>query len=483
MRHQITLLPQQVNIEADHGGNLLQVLRCAGVRMDAPCGGNGRCGKCRVLVDGAEQLACQTTVCQDMTVTLPQELPMKILAQGAYDPAANGKGYALAFDIGTTTLAGFLMFDGRQIGQVSRPNPQAAFGADVVSRIQGALKGHMDRLTGLIREALTEITLELCQEAAIAAEEIKTVCIVGNPAMQQIFLGILPDNLAKIPFSPILTQGETRAARDYLPCCKKAKLLIVPNISGFVGADTVACVLATKLDQEEVLTLLVDIGTNGEMVLGNRHRMVACSTAAGPALEGANISCGMTARPGAIDHVWLEDEKFQWSVIGGGQATGICGSGLVDAVAAALDAGMLNQRGKILTESGVIPLAGDLFLTQEDIRQVQLAKGAIAAGIRLMAAHLSVPLEEIRQVYLAGAFGSFLRKASACRIGLLPPVLEEKIQAVGNGAGSGAQWIAADEGMLARAQQIREQTEHLDLATLPRFPREFAKMMMFEVEG
>ena len=483
MRHQITLLPQQVNMEADHGANLLQVLRSAGVLMDAPCGGNGRCGKCRVLVDGVEKLACQTPVCQDMTVTLPQRQPMEILTQGVEYPNPNSKGYALAFDIGTTTLAGFLLFGGRQIGQISRPNPQAAYGADVVSRIQGALKGDMDRLTGLIREAVTEMALALCRTANMTAVEITTVCVVGNPAMQQIFLGILPENLAKIPFAPVLTQGAVWAAKEYLPCCENAKLLIVPNISGFVGADTLACILATKLYQENSLTLLVDIGTNGEMVLGDRHQMVACSTAAGPALEGGNISCGMPARPGAIDHVWLEKGKFQWSVIGGGQALGICGSGLVDTVAAALDAGMLNKRGKILIENGIIPLADGIFLTQDDIRQVQLAKGAIAAGIRLMAAHLGVSLEEIRQVYLAGAFGSFLRKASACRIGLLPPVLEDKIQVVGNGAGSGAQWIAADESMLARAQQIREQTEHLDLATHPRFPREFAKMMMFEMEG
>ena len=190
----------------------------------------------------------------------------------------------------------------------------------------------------------------------------------------------------------------------------------------------------------------------------------------------------MTARPGAIHRVWLEDGRLQCRVIGGGEAIGICGSGLVDAVAAALDAGMLNKRGKIITESGVIALTDDLILTQEDIRQVQLAKGAIAAGIELMADHLGVALEDIERVYLAGAFGSFLDKTSACRIGLLPPILEEKVRAVGNAAGSGAKQMVSDEKGLERAQKVVAQTEHLDPAAHPRFPRMFAKKMMFEAE-
>ena len=483
MGHQIRVLPQQLNIDAGHGANLMQALRSAGLAVDAPCGGEGRCGKCRVLVDGVEQLACRTAVLGDMTVTLPDRQAMEILTQGPEVAETGKNGYALAFDLGTTTLAGFLLKDGREVAQDSRPNPQSTFGADVVSRIQRALKGDMDRLTDAIRDAVTEMTLALFAKAGISPGKIGKVCVVGNPAMQQFFLGIEPENLARVPYSPVLTQGEVRKAKTCLPCCENAELLIVPNISGFVGADTVACVLATGLDRAEKLSLLVDIGTNGEMVLGSRHRMAACSTAAGPALEGANISCGMTARPGAIDHAWLENGRLRCSVIGGGAASGICGSGLVDAVAAALEAGFLNKRGKILTENGVIPLPDGLFLTQEDIRQVQLAKGAIAAGIELMAQRLGVALKEIERVYLAGAFGSFLNKASACRMGLLPPALEEKIQAVGNAAGSGAKWIVLDENGLGRAQEVANGTEHLDLAAHHAFPRTFAKKMMFEMDG
>ena len=487
MGHQIKVLPQQLNIEVPAGANLLDCLRRAGLGPDAPCGGESRCGKCRVLVDGVEQLACRTVVHRDMTVILPEAQAMQVLTDGPELPQAKtaAGGYALAFDLGTTTLAGFLLdgSDRRELARESRPNPQAAFGADVVSRIQQALKGQMAELTGCVRQAVTEMALDLCTKAGIDPKNVTTLCVVGNPAMQQLFMGILPENLARIPFAPALTRAQIQNAALYLPCCENAQLLVVPNVSGFVGADTLACVLATGLDQAEKLTLLVDIGTNGEMVLGNRQRMVACSTAAGPALEGANISCGMTARPGAIDHIWLENGQFRCSVIGGRKAVGICGSGLIDAVAAALDADLLNKRGKILTQSGVIDLTDDLHLTQEDIRQAQLAKGAIAAGIELMARHLGVATEDIQTVYLAGAFGSFLSKTSACRMGLLPPALEEKTRAVGNAAGSGAKYLALDQSGLSRAQEVAERIKHLDLAAHPNFPRTFAKMMMFETDG
>mgnify|MGYP003295702385 CR=1 FL=1 len=256
---------------------------------------------------------------------------------------------------------------------------------------------------------------------------------------------------------------------------KNAELLIVPDISAFVGADTVACVLATNLDTREDLTLLVDIGTNGEMVLGNGEKTVACSTAAGPALEGANITFGMAARPGAIDRVFPDGSI---RVIGGGKAEGICGSGLIDAVAVALAQGKLNSRGKIL-QGDRISLTEEIYLTQEDIRQVQLAKGAINAGIGLLCAHIGVKTADIKQVCLAGAFGSFMDPASACLIGLLPAELEGKITAVGNSTGSGAVMLAREENQLARAEAVAKNTYHLDLAAHKNFPKAFAKGMGF----
>lgn len=484
MPYRITVLPGKQNMDASGDEKLLEALRKAGFAVDAPCGGMGKCGKCRVLVDGKEALACRTVVDRDMTVEIPAAAGQNILTdsiaqQDAPTPSANG--YLLAFDIGTTTVVGYLLDGntGRELAAESRRNPQAAYGADVISRIQHALKGQLDVLTGSIRGCAEEITLALCERAKIKPAEIRIVSLVGNPAMQQLFLGISPENLARIPFAPVLTQVQTVPAKEYLPLWENAALLIVPDISGFVGADTVACVLATGLDTKDEATLLVDIGTNGEMVLGNQRRMVACSAAAGPALEGANIQFGMRGQAGAIDHVWIENGRFRCSVIGGGEAVGICGSGLIDAVAAALDAGLINTRGRIQIEERILHLTDTVFLTQEDIRQVQLAKGAIAAGIERMAAHLGISLTDIDKVYLAGAFGTFMNAASACRIGLLPAELRGKITAIGNGAGSGAKKLARSPQALAKAQQLASRIEFLELAAAPGFQRTFAQNMRF----
>lgn len=484
MPFQITVLPQQQHITAPAGANLLDTLRSAGLAPDAPCGGTGACGKCRVRVGGREILACQTTVAGDMTVTLPVQTQRRILTDGIAPqrPAAQIRnGPLLAFDIGTTTVVGYLLdgASGQTLACESRANPQAAFGADVISRIQHALKGEQQTLTACIRRCVTEIAGSLCGRAQVDAAAIQAISVVGNPAMQQLFLGLPLDNLAQIPFRPALTRAEIVAAGACLPRCPQAKLLIVPDISGFVGADTLACVLATGLDQAEEMTLLVDIGTNGEMVLGNRRRMAACSTAAGPALEGAQIQCGMNGCTGAIDHVWIENGSIRYSVIGGADAAGICGSGLIDAAAAALDSGLINSRGRIQNEARTIRLTDRVVLTQADIRELQTAKGAIMAGIRLLAAHLGVSLAQIRKVYLAGAFGTFLNPESACRIGLLPPELQDRIEAVGNAAGSGARLLARDAQALAASEQLVARIEYLDLATLPDFPRCFAESMRF----
>lgn len=473
MFYRITVGEKEICVQA--GQTLLSALRQAGLAVDAPCGGEGRCGKCKVFVDGKEVLACQTVVDRDMTVTLPQKAAQNILTAGIQGPLDTGTGMALAFDIGTTTVVGYLLNGGEELAYVGRGNPQTAFGADVVTRIRLATQGKLDA-TG-IRDCLEQMTVQLCKKAAVLPENIKTVCVVGNPAMQQLFLGLPLENLAKVPFAPVLTEARTVPAGEILPIWKNAQLQIVPNIAGFVGADTVAGILATGMDTSEKLSLLVDIGTNGEMVLGSCHKMLACSTAAGPALEGALIRFGMRGQAGAIDRVRLENGKPVCSVIGNGEAVGICGSGLIDAVAVALELGLVNERGKVLTADGLVHLTEKIHLTQEDIRQVQLAKGAIAAGIHLLAHSVGVALEDIETVYLAGAFGTYMDPVSACRIGLLPRKLEGRTVAVGNAAGSGTKLMAC--GGLQRARQAVEKTAALELSSLPAFPRCFAKNMRF----
>lgn len=477
MPFQITVMPEKQNIEASEGESLLAVLRDAGYFPDAPCGGNGTCGKCKVLVDGREALACRTTVDRDMTVRLPRAQEDFALTDGIHTELASAGGITLAIDIGTTTIAAYHMENGRVLAAGSRKNPQAAFGADVVSRIRHAQNGRREALTAAIRGCVEELADSLMQARAHPVPD--RVCIVGNPAMQQLFMGMPVENLAKPPFSPLLTNAEILRGGSVIPRWESAELLIVPNISGYLGADTVACILAAGMDKADRLTLLVDIGTNGEMVLGNKDRLVACATAAGPALEGAGIRFGMQAVPGAIDRV---DRDFGCHVIGDGKPEGICGSGLLDAAAAGLDKGLINERGRILTEDHTLPLADGIFLTQEDIRQFQLAKGAIAAGIRLMANHLSVSLEDVETVYLAGAFGTFLDPRSACRTGLIPAQLEDRITAIGNAAGSGARQMACNLDAFFHADKIAAATQLLDLAVTPGWAKCFAQSMRFDTQ-
>ena len=472
-------------ITAAEGANLLEVLKKHGIYPDAPCGGSGVCGKCTVNVNGNDVLACRTTVDQNITVTLPDPAALSILQDPAFVPQVVDPvqpGHLLAFDIGTTSLVCALLDEknGAELASDSVQNPQVTFGADVLTRIQAALQGGLPQLTTVLRQAMTELIQSVCSSANVLPESIGTVCVVGNPAMQQFFLGIQPDNLVKIPFAPALTQANTVSCREFLPLCSQAQLLIVPNIAGYVGADTLACLLSTKLYQQEELTLLVDIGTNGELVLGNKHRMLTCATAAGPALEGAAIHFGMRAAPGAIDHVWLDHGKIHCSVIADQTAIGICGSGLVDAVAVGLQLGLINKRGKLLTADGLLHLTEDIYLTQEDIRQVQLAKGAIGAGVQLLAAHLGIEIEDIQTVQLAGAFGSFINPEAACRIGLLPKKLQQRITVVGNAAARGAKLLALDKALLPLSQRLAEKAEFLELSTLRAFPKTFAKAMAFQ---
>ena len=481
----ITILPQGLTQEVAAGTNLHHALQQMGCFVDAPCGGRGKCGKCTVLVNGVPMPACRTAINEDMAVQLPQTRNMQTV-DGLDGSVTVGKtGFALAFDIGTTTVAGWLL-DGRSgavLASESRLNPQASFGADVISRIQAALSGSMDDLQRGIRDSLIEMTGHLCAQAQIGPERIEVVAVVGNCCMQQLFLGILPENLARIPYAPVLTRAEVIPAVTCLPLCTNAHMLVVPDIGGFVGADTVGCVLATQMQEQEQITLLVDIGTNGEMVLGDRHRMIACSTAAGPALEGANIRFGMRAVAGAIDHVWLQEGALRCSVIGGGPARGICGSGLIDAVAVGLQLGRLNKRGRICNEERVLHLTQDVYLTQDDIRQVQLAKGAIHAGILLMCRKLGITITDIKQVLLAGAFGSFMDPANACLMGLLPRECAGRITAVGNAAGTGAKMLACDPSLLQQAQALTQHIEFLELGSLPEFAKAFALSMNFREGG
>jgi len=482
----VTFLDRGKPIQVESDCTVLCAAQQLGLELAAPCGGNGTCGKCRVKIDGKEVLACRTQVTGDMTVQLPGRTETNILTFGqttdlVVDPIQ--PGYLLAFDIGTTTVVCYLLSpDGRELAVESMLNPQASYGADVISRIQCALTGAEDSLTQAIRGGMSQLIAKCCDTAGIGASEIAVISVVGNPCMQQLFLGISPANLATVPFEPVLISAATEPAETVFPECGNAVLLTVPDISGYVGADTVACVLASKLYEAEQTTLMVDIGTNGEMVLSHKGWMAACSTAAGPALEGANITCGMRGSIGAIDHVWVENGQFRCSVIGNTEPAGICGSGIIDAIAVALEQKLVNQRGRIQTTGErdgqrILVLSDSVYLTQTDIRQIQMAKGAIAAGIHLLCAHLGITPAEIQNVILAGAFGSFLNPENACRIELLPKELSGRITVAGNLAGVGAKMMAMSQAQFALAEELCKRIAFLELADLPAFEKTFAQYM------
>lgn len=488
MNYRLTILPHHITLEAENGTNLLRRLQQAGLAPSAPCGGHGTCGKCRVTVNGEFRLACQTTIEENMTIMLPVCEKTEILVDGqaiAEEVIPANNGYLIAIDIGTTTVVCFLLSpQGKELAVRSMLNPQAPYGADVITRMRLAMGGRLMELSDVIRGGVSELIEQCCATAGITPDAIGVISIVGNPCMQQLFMGIDPSNLAAIPFAPVLKKAEVVSAKQYLPVCPNAKFLVVPDISGYVGADTMGCVLATRMYAAEDTVLMVDIGTNGEMVLQHQGRMVACSTAAGPALEGANILFGMRGATGAIDHVSWEDGSIRCSVIGGGVPAGICGSGIIDAIAVLLDNKLINKRGRIQTTDEVnhqriVYLTDSIYLTQDDVRQVQLAKGAIAAGIILMCGSLGITPSDIDRVILAGAFGSYMNPESACRIGLLPEELSGKIQAAGNIAGTGAKLMAMNVEQHALSQGLLRRIRFLELADQPEFQKTFAKHMAF----
>ena len=470
----VTFLPQGIVVSVDAGQSILQAQIQAGLHPDAPCGGKGTCGKCRVWLEGQEVLACQTEVDRDMTVKTEPEKEAVILTGGLQvDARPDGANrYVLAFDIGTTTLVAYLLdgHTGALLSQSSAMNPQSQYGADVISRIQYALDGGGSTMSSCIQTALKTLAVEAVDKAGIPLAEVTASAIVGNTAMHHLLLGVDPRPLVTPPYMPAVfrsmeLENGTR---------------ILPNIAGFVGGDTVGCMVSTRFDRREELTLLIDIGTNGEMVLGNRDRRIACSTAAGPAFEGAKISCGMRGAAGAVDHVYYQDGKITYNVIGEGEPEGLCGSGLLDLVAALLNAEILDESGYLEDKKYV--LHENVVLTQQDIREVQLAKAAIRAGIELLCQKMGAEVSDIRKVYLAGAFGNYMDPASACRIGMIPPVLLDRIEPIGNAAGEGAKLCALSREEFAYSQYLADNTEFLELASLPQFQDCYVDALEFEEE-
>jgi uncharacterized 2Fe-2S/4Fe-4S cluster protein (DUF4445 family) len=408
--------------------------------------------------------------------------------------------YGVAIDIGTTTLACYLfeLAGGRQLTVAACSNPQRMFGADVISRI-----GHVreqkkgsEELRRLVVDALNELITRMAREAKIETSTIYKATVVGNPTMLHLFLGIDTSAIDHSPYVPVIQNGLTLRAEEVgLAVSPFAKVEILPAISAYVGSDIVAGMLYADMGTKDTIELLLDIGTNGEAVLTVGSRMFACSTAAGPAFEGASISQGMSALNGAIHKVTIEDGELSCLVIGGKEARGICGSGLLDAVAVLREIGLIDNSGRLCRTEHPLSsqiegegakarflLSDGVYLTQKDIREFQLAKGAIRAGIEVMLEHASIGSDDIDRILVGGAFGSSLSSSSLLRTGLLPSIDAERIISLGNSAGQGAKLVLLNRRNKQRLQQLIKRTNYIELSFIKGFSQKFIKHMQFPTD-
>ncbi len=584
---------------AEKGRNLLEHLREAHFSINAPCNGNGTCGKCKVKIQagylppatenekkilGADavedgcRLSCSCCVQADMEILLEEvNLQAQIVTEGRqrtielmpivtkervtlekpglscqtgdfervagyaaeaeitnlqlirripeiirekdFDVSMIKMGdrllgieagntlerqYGVAVDIGTTTIAAYLidLSKGKRLCVQSALNPQKIFGADVISRIKHTIEAEsgLEEMQDLIINAINNCIKAMCEEVNISSTSIYAITLVGNTTMQHFLLGVPARNIAAAPFIPAVTSMININSKELgIEINQFGIACILPSVSAYIGADTVAAVLSTGMHMQEEIALLIDIGTNGEIVLGNRDELYACSSAAGPAFEGANIRNGIGSIQGAINSISLQT-GVEFTTIGNAKPIGICGTGIVDGVAQMLEVGVIDETGRIddewepgspelaviqkniitIDKHSAFAIDGDIAITQKDIRELQNAKAAIAAGINVLVKESGIDFTDIKNVYLAGGFGTYINIDSALKIGLIPAQLRGRIQAVGNAAGQGAIEALISKDSLSQAKIISQRIKYIELSSSKAFNDLYIDCMMFE---
>ena len=590
--------------EFPEGTTLLENARALGIALLAPCGGQGKCGRCIVKVAQGEvspptltdhrflsaeqiakgyRLACQAKPLSDCRIYIPPEslsITQRLQLEGQEIPAKPEPAIAtfnlaltpptlddlrsdaerviqslkifhgveasidfavlrelperlrsgdwrlktvvrkgeiiallppeaaplgLAVDLGTTKIAAFLLDleSGRTLANKGLINPQIPYGEDVISRITYAIQkpGGAAELQKVVVEAINKATEEMCAEVNAHPSHIVEAVVVGNTAMHHLFLGLPVSQLGYAPYVPAVQEPlEVKARELGLRMAPGAVLYMPPIIAGYVGSDHVAALLAAGFDEIEGPALLLDIGTNTEICLVHRERsgrpdklpLTSLSCASGPAFEGAHITHGMRASPGAIESFCLEDDEVKFQTIGGLPPIGLCGSGILDVVAQLRKAGVIDSSGRMGSHQRVRKANGQLYFviaergeglppivfTQKDVREIQLAKGAIRAGIEVLLRERSLSPSELQEVVLAGAFGTYLRPESALEIGMLPKLPLERFRQVGNAAGAGAKAMLISTKMRAKAENLAQQVEYIELAAVPNFAEIFAKAIL-----
>ncbi len=515
------------------GEPLLEVLIRNGVYIDAPCAGKGRCGKCKVrltgvlppptpqeeellgnLVNDGWRLACQVKAAESYRVQVQQNQPVLVQTEGIglYQYKLDcrcGRPWneqveqpvGMAVDIGTTTLAVYFyhMADGALLWSGSALNPQRSFGADVISRI-GAVRENPKNLP-LMQQAVIRLLNQLIAQFTsyknIIPINIIKVYLTGNTTMLHLAAGEDPSGMATSPFVPRFTKRLMLQAKQLgLNVNPGAEVTLVESIAAFVGGDIVSGMVAAGMQQRDDACLLIDVGTNGEMAVGSRQGILCCATAAGPAFEGAHLEYGVGSVPGAICKVRVQDGKVTTETIGGQPPVGICGSGIVDCIAQLLDAGIIDGTGRLLdvhetppeyakyrtNEMFLLDPAAGIGITAKDVREIQLAKAAVSAGIKCLLKEAGLNNDQLARVYVAGGFGAHIDLDSACRIGLFPVDLRTKLFPVGNGAGVGCGQMLLSEEARQAAAQIKAISRYIELSGSKQFEEFYFDQLLFKEE-
>ena len=509
----VHLLPHGRRIEARPERTLMESLMNKSIFLRSDCGGKGVCKKCQVKVvaengDSEFKKACQLIISEDISIEIPESsmLSSHIISKAAVslpeafkDKFKNMKskdGYGVAVDLGTTTIAVYLCntTKGKVLSSLAVKNPQALYGDDVMSRISaiGQEEKNLGQLQKLVVKAIEWGIKELLASLDLKEEIISQMVTVGNPTMIHIFAGVDPKSIGVSPYQPAFYKAKNIQSNDLGFKIKDFSIQLLPQVSGFIGGDILSATLAVDLENQPEGTLLVDLGTNGELMLKGKDQLFATSCATGPAFEGATLSCGMQAIPGAINKLQIKNWKDlpEYSIINpsnslGLKPSGICGTGVISAVTQFCQKKIISSGGAfqneikqyIIVSESLSQDGSAIFISQKDIRSVQLGKAALITGIEFLLKEAG--LDEPEKIIIAGAFGSFLDKKDMMTLGMIPAMDLNRVEVAGNSAGAGAIMALCDNAFLDKAIQIANKVIVVDLACNQNFQDVFVKKLSF----
>jgi uncharacterized 2Fe-2S/4Fe-4S cluster protein (DUF4445 family) len=505
--------------ETSKGMTLLKAMQDLGIKVFSPCGGNGKCGKCKVMVDGekAWRLACKVLLNEDIKIHKPYVTGSANIMQFGIGiknelckPAPEGKMFGIAVDIGTTTVVLYLtdLDSGKLIDVEAKLNPQAAVGADVISRINYSVSRSdgLGEMKKLVISCINEMLEAVTERNKLDVQRVIRAVISGNTTMLHIFLGLEIQSMGIYPFTPVTIESVSRMPKQVgLNINPSGNVLTLPSVSAFIGADIIAGILAVEMHKADKHCLLIDLGTNGEMVIGNKNGMFACAAAMGPAFEGAGTEFGTASISGAINTVSINEMGVFYDTIDNVEAIGICGSAIIDIVAGMLNHGVIDNSGRFIDKDNldkkteisilkdrIVSFKGKTALliarkidetpivfTQKDVREVQLAKAAIATGIQVLMNKVGINAQDIGKIYLAGGFGSFIDIINAIRISLIPESFKDKIVPAGNTAGAGTVRVLLDQEATGECERIKEMVSYFDLASAENFQDMYINNLSF----